>query len=125
MIDCCQQVFSEHPDIASVHPQQDRYVITGLRAGSTGLHAANARGICWSELEITVAASPSKSRGLPLRRGQGNKTSRSVGSGGSRSRGECNHCPQTCISFGEQVIDTTVFRIDADLGDFIDPHAET
>jgi hypothetical protein len=117
-----KQVFSEDPSMASVHRQGDRFVITGLKAGRTGLHAANGRGTCWSELEITVRAA----RQIPVvfhyMKDQRHQTNRAPGSGGKLlTRVNEIIAPQTCISFGERGMTSPKFEIDADLGDFVDP----
>ncbi len=119
-----KRIFVEHSHIASVDEQLGRYVISGLRSGSTGLHAANARGICRSELEITVRQPKQISVVFHYVKDKRHNTVRAVGSGG-KLLADVNEiiAPQTCISFGEKFNPTPVFEIDADLGDFVDPLA--
>jgi len=119
-----KQVFSEDPSRASVHASGNRYVITGLQVGNTAIHAMNAKGICRSELEITVR----KAKQIPVVfhyvQEKRHQTSRPVDSGGKLLEGVNKIiAPQTCVSFREETNPAPIFRIAADLGDFVDPHA--
>ncbi len=117
-------VFSADPDVVSVSEDGDRYVLRGQREGTSSIHAANRRGICWSALLVTVRQRLRAPIAFHFLQDRSRQTRRTPGEVAPMlARVNEILVPQTCVSFAQQPVGAPRFHVDADLGDALDPEA--